>query len=504
MRTLQINLQTEHKQLNRFFAHCVGAGRAGEMLRAEAMKQLSHLQNTCGFRYLRFHGLFSDDMAVCALDREGRVRYNWQYVDLVIDEMLKRSIRPLVELGFMPDCLKSGDATIFWWKGNVTPPKDMRQWHDLVEAFARHATVRYGAREVRQWYFEVWNEPNLSGFFTGTQQDYFALYEASAAAVKAIDPAYRVGGPATAGLSESNWIPELIAHCVKHGVPLDFVSTHTYGVEGVLDEFGNDRHTLRKDKDCIIKEVRQVKKDVLASGMPHLPVIFTEWSNSYSSRDNVHDSYITAPFILYTLKRCQGYADSMSYWTFTDIFEEAGPGPEPFHGGFGLMNNQGLCKPSCYAYRWLCELPENELSTGDADSYAAIGGGELHVLLWDYTHPAQDADNQTYFIRDLPAKALDDTAVELTGMDSGDYTVETYRVGHMANDVYTLYLREGLRELIGKETPTREQTEALREQTNGKPESVSTLHVGADGRAQLMISMRENDVVRIILRKNAV
>ncbi|MFH1513798.1 MAG: hypothetical protein ABIG45_10645, partial [Bacillota bacterium] len=167
MRTLQINLQTEHKQLNRFFAHCVGAGRAGEMLRAEAMKQLSHLQNTCGFRYLRFHGLFSDDMAVCALDREGRVRYNWQYVDLVIDEMLKRSIRPLVELGFMPDCLKSGDATIFWWKGNVTPPKDMRQWHDLVEAFARHATVRYGAREVRQWYFEVWNEPNLWGFFNG-------------------------------------------------------------------------------------------------------------------------------------------------------------------------------------------------------------------------------------------------------------------------------------------------------------------------------------------------
>ena len=127
MRTLQINLLSETKPLNRFFQHCVGAGRAGEMLRAEALSQLSQLQKACGFQYLRFHGLFSDDMAVCRLDRDGKVLYNWQYVDLVIDAMLERGIRPLVELGFMPDCLKSGEQTIFWWRGNVTPPKDMKK-----------------------------------------------------------------------------------------------------------------------------------------------------------------------------------------------------------------------------------------------------------------------------------------------------------------------------------------------------------------------------------------
>ena len=502
MRTLHIDVHGPAKPLDRFFAHCVGAGRAGEMLRAEALSQLSRLQTACGFQYLRFHGLFSDDMAVCTLDREGNVLYNWQYIDLVLDALLSCGIRPLVELGFMPNCLKSGEKTIFWWKGNVTPPKDMRQWRDLVSAFTRHVTGRYGAQEVRRWYFEVWNEPNLPQFFDGTREEYFALYDASAETVKEVDPAYRVGGPATAGISEGTWIPELISHCAQNNIPLDFVSTHTYGVDGHLDEFGVYRHTLKRDKDCIVKDVQKARDDVRNSAMPDLPVFFTEWSNSHSGRDNVHDSYITAPFILYTLKRCQGLAQSMSYWTYTDIFEEAGPGPAPFHGGFGLMNTQGLCKPSYYAYRWLCEMPGDELPTGDADSYAATGGGELHVLLWDYTHPEQDADNQDYFIRDLPAKALDDAAVELAGMESGEYTVETYRAGYMANDVYTQYLRAGLRDLIGRETPTREMTDALRGQSDGRPESMNFLRINGDGRAKLIPHMRQNDVIRMILRKN--
>ena len=257
------------------------------MLRAEALKQLSFLQDTCGFRYLRFHGLFSDDMAVCRLDREGTLLFNWQYVDLVLDAMLERRIRPLVELGFMPDCLKSGEQTIFWWRGNVTPPRDIVQWRELVSAFTRHVTGRYGAEEVRQWYFEVWNEPNLPQFFSGTQQDYFNLYEASAKAVKSVDGSYRVGGPGSAGLPEGTWIPELIAHCQQNQIPLDFVSTHAYGVDGALDEFGNNRHTLKQDQDCIIQEVRRAKSDVGNSEMPHLPILFTEWSNSHSSRDNV-------------------------------------------------------------------------------------------------------------------------------------------------------------------------------------------------------------------------
>jgi xylan 1,4-beta-xylosidase len=501
MRNLQINAQGTHQPLNRFFDHCVGAGRAGEMLRAQTLEQLTTLQESCHFRYLRFHGLLSDDMAVCREDRNGELLFNWQYIDLVMDEMLKRGIRPVVELSFMPDCLKSGDKTVFWWKGNITPPADRNRWRKLIGALVRHFTARYGTAEVRNWYFEVWNEPNLNLFFTGTRDDYFTLYDDTVSEVKAVDAAYRVGGPASAGLIEGAWIPEMIEHCVQTGAPIDFISTHSYGVEGVIDEFGRDQHRLLPVPDSVVKDVRNVSHQVRTSAMPNLPILFTEYSNSYSPRDNVHDSYVSAPFILYTLKRCEGYVDSMSYWTFTDIFEEAGPGPAPFHGGFGLMNEQGLKKPTFYAYRWLCELPDTELATGDTDSYAAVDDTAVHVLMWDYTLPKQDATNEVYFIRDLPSAALEDARVTFTGLTPGEYTVERYRAGYLANDVYTLYLRAGFKALDGYETPSAQQTAALAQRTCGAPESVEPFIVGPGGEASLTVPIRENDVVRLILRR---
>ena len=215
---------------------------------------------------------------------------------------------------------------------------------------------------------------------------------------------------------------------------------------------------------------------------PTCLLLFTEWSTSYTPRDNVHDSYISAPYILHTLKHCEGYAESMSYWTFTDIFEEPGPGPAPFHGGFGMLNNQGLKKPAFHAFHWLCALPDGELETDDSESYAAMDDTSLQVLLWDYTQPQQDDVNERYFIRDQPSAALTDTAVRIDGLRTGDYTLETYRVGYLLNDVYTLYLRAGLRDLHGRETPSREQTEALRGMTDGAPESITKVHIGGGRR----------------------
>jgi xylan 1,4-beta-xylosidase len=501
MRTLTIDLGSETRPLNRFFDHCVGAGRAGEMLRAQALAQLSTLQQACHFRYLRFHGLLSDDMAVLTRAQDGTYWYNWQYVDLVFDEMLARGIRPLVELGFMPDCLKSGEQTVFWWKGNITPPARMEDWAALVEALARHVTARYGSDEVARWYFEVWNEPNLPIFFAGTMADYFALYDATVAAIKRVDARYRVGGPASAGLDEGAWITEMIDHCAQSGAPLDFIATHSYGVDGAVDEYGLDTHRLKAKKDPVVTDVRGVHALVQASAMPHLPILFTEWSSSYTPRDNVHDSYISAPYILHVLKQCEGYAHSMSYWTFTDIFEEPGPGPAPFHGGFGMLNIQGLKKPAFHAFHWLCALPDTELPTGDGDSYAAMDAAAVHVLLWDYTQPEQDDVNERYFIRDLPPKPLADAQVNLRGLAEGAYTLETYRAGYLHNDVYTLYLRAGLRELMGRETPTRGQVEALRQASDGQMASLTPLRVGADGQATLTLPMTENMVVRLVLRR---
>jgi xylan 1,4-beta-xylosidase len=183
------------------FAHLVvGAGRVAEGLRADWQRHLALVHRECGFEYLRMHGLLQDELGVYSEDKQGRPVYNFQYIDAVYDAILNTGMRPFVEFGFMPQRLASGEKTIFWWKGNITPPRDYARWEALIHALVQHWTRRYGQHEVRQWYFEVWNEPNLKDlFWSGDQDEYFKLYDATIRAIKSVSTEYRVGGPATAG-----------------------------------------------------------------------------------------------------------------------------------------------------------------------------------------------------------------------------------------------------------------------------------------------------------------
>src|ERR1700712_5154157 len=120
------------------FNECIGAGRANEGLRADWQQQLAMTKKECDFKYIRMHGLLSDDMAVYREGSKGNPEYNYQYIDALYDFLLSIKIKPFVELGFMPSALASGKETIFWWKGNVTPPKDYKKWEDLIRNLTQH------------------------------------------------------------------------------------------------------------------------------------------------------------------------------------------------------------------------------------------------------------------------------------------------------------------------------------------------------------------------------
>lgn len=479
---------------NRFPQLVVGAGRAAEALRADWQRDLALVWRECGFEYLRFHGLLQDELGVYAEDRNGQPIYNFQYLDAVFDNVLKTGMRPFVEFGFMPQKLASGEKTIFWWKGNITPPRDYAKWSALVEALVRHWTERYGREEVRQWYFEVWNEPNLKDlFWSGDQKDYFRLYDATAGAVKKVSADYRVGGPATAG---RGWIPEMIAHAAQTGVPLDFVSTHDYGVSGGgLDAEGNQQLYLDSSPGAIVAGVRDVRAQIDASAMPNLPLHYTEWSSSYSPRDPVHDTYLSAAYIVSRLKGAEGSIDSMSYWTFTDIFEENGPVPSPFHGGFGMINFQGLRKPSFYAYQFLNRLGREELAASDADSWATREDGGVQVLFWNYAPPQTKASNQVYFKRDLPSKPLGTARVALAGLPPGNYALNVYRVGYGVNDVYTDYFKMGSPAAL-----TREQVSRLAARNDGRATATARLTIDRNAKFTRDLPLRENDVYLLTLQ----
>lgn len=483
--------------LNTMFKACVGAGRANEGLRADWQRQLTRVHQECGFTYLRMHGLFCDDMGVYREDRSGRPEYNWQYIDKLYDFLESIGMKPFVELSFMPSDLASGSQTIFWWKGNVTLPKDFTKWADFIRAFTVHVTQRYGEKEVSQWYFEVWNEPNLGGFFAGKQSDYFHLYDVTARAIKSVSPTYRVGGPATAGCG---WIPEFIQFCATNPAPVDFVSTHTYAVDrGFLDETGHAGTVLSPDPRAIYGDMINTRKKISDSPIPNLELHFTEWSASYTPSDPIHDSYQSAAFILDKIKGAGASVNSMSYWVFTDIFEEAGPRFTPFHGGFGLVNYQGINKPAFYAYQFLNRLGGTELRSSDPASWVCTDpSGGIQALVWNFTlpHPAPAVNDQVYYKHDLPSHLKSNVTLALSSVPAGQYSMAIYRVGYRANDAYTAYLDLGSPSQL-----TKSQVAYLKSVSDGRPEQVSLVKVAADGIVHQTFELRDNDVCLVTLTK---
>src|SRR3954453_2244981 len=261
-RRIDVDVAQATKPLDRFFDLAVGSDYSGTISRDDAQRQLKTAVDELGFRYLRFHAIFHDALGTVKQTPDGRITYDWTGIDKLYDNLLARHIKPFVELGFTPQALKTSENKIFWWNGNTSHPKS-EAWHDLIAAFISHLEQRYGKEQVRSWYFEVWNEPNLDGFWEkADKQAYFELYENSARTIKAIDPQLRVGGPATAGAA---WVPELLDFAAARHVPVDFVTTHTYGVDGgFLDEKGEDDNKLSTSPDSIVGDVSRVRQQIAA------------------------------------------------------------------------------------------------------------------------------------------------------------------------------------------------------------------------------------------------
>ncbi len=492
-RIIKLDFNKTKGVFSTMFKECIGAGRANEGLRADWQQQLAAVRKECGFKFIRMHGLLTDDMGVYREDRNGNPEYNFQYIDVLFDYILSIGMKPFVELGFMPAALASGTQTIFWWKGNTTPPKDYKKWENLIRNLVLHFTDRYGLDEVKTWYFEVWNEPNLSGFWSGTQEEYFKLYTYSVRAIKSVNKEYCVGGPATAGAA---WVPEMISFCSTNSLPLDFISTHSYGVkQGYVDEYGTTGTILDENPWSVSGDIINSRKQISNSSMPNLELHYTEWSSSYTPADPIHDSYHQASYVLEKIKQVGTSTNSMSYWVFTDIFEEAGPRFTPFHGGFGLLNYQGIKKPAFYAYSFLNKLGEIELLNSDNRSWACKNSrGDIQLLFWDFTntHPGDSVNNQVYYIRDLPANLKEKVKIEISGMPEGDYQMEIYQVGYKANDAYSTYLTINKPHQL-----TKQQVDYIKSKNDGSPVFKETLKMTSIGKFSKALEIRENDVFLI-------
>jgi xylan 1,4-beta-xylosidase len=476
-----------------YWRTCVGAGRAGEGLRAAFQQHLEMVQRDMPFSYLRVHGIFHEDMMVYR-EEAGEPVLNWQYVDMLYDHWLSVGIRPFVEIGFMPYDLASGDQTVFWWRGNVTPPRDWDRWEWLVGEFIRHLAARYGLAEIRQWYFEVWNEPDLAVFWKDADFGaYLELYRRTARAVKAVDPRLRVGGPASAGASDKpgtpSWGKEFLAACQSEQLPLDFFSTHPYPTVHTVDLTGKAEMTWG-GPDRLLTDLAGARDTLVLGGYPDIERHYTEWSSSPSPRDRTHDTAFMAPFIVRNCWLGRGFTNSLSFWTVSDIFEETRLGDAPFHGGFGLINSQGLQKPSYHGYRILSRLGTTELASGDSYAATRRDDGSLAVAVWNYCHYRDSAQYTRQPGTDVYEQFEPGSAkrFELVIADvDGHVRVQATRVDREHGSVYDAWLSMGA---PGHMLPA--DVAALRQAA--EPDVTVTRVSASDGRVELPVHVEPHGV----------
>ncbi|MHB1594283.1 MAG: GH39 family glycosyl hydrolase [Streptosporangiaceae bacterium] len=387
-------------------------GSAAErVIASEFADALAAARSDLGVTTVRAHAILHDDNAVVRVDAGGALSFDFSRVDAIYDQLLATGLRPVVELSFMPAALaRDPGQTVFGYRGIISPPADWARWRSLVGALARHLVDRYGIDEVATWAFEVWNEPNLAVFWTGTRQEYLRLYDEAAGAIKSVDGRLRVGGPATAA---AEWIDSLAAHAAADGVPLDFVSTHTYG-------------NLPLD----------LRPTLARHGLAKVPVWWTEWGVGATHNGPVHDGPLGAPFILTGLRAAQGRLDALAYWVISDHFEELGRPDRLFHNGFGLLTVGNLRKPRYWALHLAAHLGDHllgcELAGDGADTLvqawaARHDDGTVDVLIWNGTINTALMDGDQRLDRRI--------SLAVTGLPAIAYRVSLARIDHQHSNI---------------------------------------------------------------------
>lgn len=494
--TLTIDAAATTTPFPHFWEQTFGSGRAILSLREDYRNDLRTVHQATDFQSIRFHGILDDEVGLYDPDRVTRNPglaaekanddsiYNFSYVDQIYDGLLANGVRPFVELSFMPKKLSSdpGKAFSFIGNPNVAPPANYAKWDAMIRAFAQHLITRYGIDEVATWKFEVWNEPNLD-FWGGNpkQATYFELYDHTARALKSVSPRLQVGGPATA---QAAWVTPFLEHVKQSGAPIDFVSTHVYAND-TADNVFHTNENIPRDK-MVARAVQYVHDEIAASAFPTLPLIFSEYNASYANEPNVTDSPYMAAWLPNNIRQCAGLVQSMSYWSFSDVFDEQGVIRSPFYGGFGIIAEDSIPKASFNTFAALHKLGDERITLDADDALATKTHNGLAIALWNYAPPT--GEGATYTPETRPAGPARTFTLKLEHV-SPNASVEVLRVDPDHGNVLKAY------DAMGRPAwPSRAQIVALRKAGAMAPaepmklsRGILTLTVPAHGLAVVLL-----------------
>ena len=398
-------------------------------------------------------------------DAAGNPVYDWTITDRIFDTYLERQVRPYVQLGFMPQALsvKPEPYRHFWtpeakydsiYLGWTFPPKDYVKWGELCYQWTKHCVERYGRKEVETWWWQVWNEPNI-GYWHGTQEEFYRLYDYAVAGVRRALPSARIGGPEIAGGPGGASLEKFLRHCVsgtnavtgKTGTDIDLISFHAKGSPKFVD--GHVRmgisNQLRNIDDAfaVIRRIPELngKPIVIGESDPEGCAACQGPQNGYRN-GTMYSSYTAASFARkYQLADKHGVnLEGALTWAFE--FED-----QPYFAGFRVLSSNGIDHPVMNVFRMFSKMSGDRLSTSsdaevslgeivkngvrhqpDVAALASLSGKKLSVMVWHY----HDDDV-------VGADAAISLTVAGLPVDRGSAKVTQYRIDETHSNAYTMW-----------------------------------------------------------------
>lgn len=450
---------SESKQTWKF---CVGSGNAKLALQSDYQKQLKQVHEELGFKRVRFHGLFNDGLYVVrdvndlfnvGMPTPHIREYSFQQIGKVLDAIIETGVQPFIELGMMPRVFTSSDKKIFKYNDYISPPKEMKEWTDLIERFIKFIIDRYGLEEVKEWFFEVWNEPDISNFWGGTQEDYFELYANTARTIKKINKELKVGGPSTA---KTRWVQEFHDFCTTKNVPIDFISTHQYPGDALGHSFSREKHmekmekVLKKESNSLLSVAREILCDeekiksypsnllvnnarIAKEQAGEFPLYYTEWNTTSICVAPHNDSAMSAAYIVKTCLEVDDILSGTSFWTFSDIFEELAYFTDPFNGAFGLLTIDGIEKPSYYGFKFLHNLGKDKhiLKEGDDHIHVSLHRkeNELQIIMTNHHFDLLNTRSEEYHFEFIGIEGVQGVTELKINEEDGNSTNEWKKIG---------------------------------------------------------------------------
>ena len=425
------------------------------LARADVQRHLARARDELGLRHVRAAAMYSPEMRVWQPrladwrrpGAERRAAANWQVVDLSLEALLDLGLKPVYTTCFTPLGMTDDAATCWPDRNPIGLPRDLAQWTEFVASGVRHHLARYGRDEVRSWYFECWNEPNLrGGFFGGSREDFFRLWSATWRAIKSVDPELRFGGPSTA---RAEWIPEFLDWAGRDGTPPDYLVAHVYNNDSEsqpLSPFdGPASHRVKDSPHFATGVVRGVRRELDRLGWRG-EVHWNEWGRSWFPHDPPRETALEAAFVAKTMAEVGQEADYFAYWCLSDIYDQMGFQAAEFDAHYGMLSLHGLPKPSWQAHRLLGRLGRSRVPVAGGDeltgALATSDAGAHRALVWAY--PA------------AITSAAETLSVSVAWPPAAP-TPRLFRLGERENNVLAAW-----RALGAPAAPTRAQVEELR------------------------------------------